>query len=216
MDADIAQKIEQYFSQYKLRRYQKGQIIIFADEEPEYVYYLVSGKVRKYEVSYRGDEVAVNIFMPHTFFPLSWTINRTQNHYFYKAETDAELRIAPVADVVAFIGSDPEVAYGMLRDAYRVIIGQQGRIVQLMAGTAKSRLIYELIAERSRFGIKQDGEYLLTITEGDLAARSGLSRETVNREIRKLKAKDLVAVSRQGIIIKDLANLKQQLKAGDW
>jgi DNA-binding GntR family transcriptional regulator len=49
------------------------------------------------------------------------------------------------------------------------------------------------------------------MNESELATHTGLSRETINREMRKLIAEDLVSASRQGILIKDLAKLQARL-----
>ena len=212
MEPDIAKKIHHYFSQYPKRSYPKGQILVFADESPEHIFYIVSGRVRKYDVSYRGDEVIVNIFKPPAFFPVSWAINRTPNHYFYKTETLTELHIVPTEAALEFIQSNPDVMLDLLGRVYRDMDGMLGRIVHLMSGTAKSRLIYELIIECRRFGEKNnDGSYTLNTSEVDLAARTGLSRETVSREVQKLKEQGLVTVTGKILAVQKVAALEKIL-----
>lgn len=211
MDPDVRAKNDQFFSKYPKRSYPKGQILVFADESPEHIFYLESGKVRKYDVSYRGDEIIVNIFKPPSFFPMSWALNRTPNKYFYKTEEPTELRIVPADDVMEYLKTNPDVTLDLLSRVYRGMDGMFGRLVRLMSGTAKSRLVHELLIESRRFGKKQDNDrILLAATESDLAARTGLSRETVSREMHKLKAKGLVHVERGGIIVTDMEALERQ------
>lgn len=212
--AAVTQKIHEHFSKYPKRYYPKGQILIFADESPEHVYYIVEGCVRKYDVSYRGDEVIVNLFKPPSFFPMSWVINRSQNKYFYKTEVDSELHIIPVEDALNFIKENPDVMLDLLSRIYKGMDGLLGRVVHLMSGSAKSRLSYELIIESRRFGDKHDdGSYSLHISEVDLAARSGLSRETVSREMKKVKDQGYVTVNSKGITVKDIAALEKRVGA---
>ena len=212
MSPENAHILEQEFTKYPVRSYPKGQILVFAGENPDHIYYLTKGKVRKYDVSYRGDEVAVNIFKPPSFFPMSWAINRTTNHYFYKTEEPTQLYVVPTSDAIKFIKNHPEILVELISILYAVINGLQGRIVQLMTGTAKTRLLYELIVECRRFGIiDKKGHYALATNEGDIAARSGLSRETVNREMRKLKDKNLVSVNKRVIIVHDLKAIEKAL-----
>ncbi len=209
MNQQMADKIHTYFSKFPKRTYDKGQILVFADETPEHIFYITEGKVRQYDVSYRGDEVIVNVFTPPAFFPMSWAINRTENQYFYKTEETTEVYVVPVDAVLEFIKSDPEVLFDLLSRVYIGIDGLLGRVVHLMSGTAKSRLMYELIIECRRFGEKQtDGSFVLRTNEVDIAARSGLSRETVSREIRKIQTNGLVSVVRGGMIVNDLAALE--------
>jgi CRP-like cAMP-binding protein len=212
MASEVAQKTERHFSKYPKRSYPKGQILIFADENPERVFYIVKGSVRVYDVSYRGDEVIVNIFKPPAFFPMSWTINRTPNKYFYKTESETELRIIPVDDAFNFVKDNPDVLMDLLSRLYKGMDGLLGRVVHLMSGSARSRLLYELIIECRRFGKKnKDGSYALDVNEVGLAARSGLSRETVSREMHKIKAEDLVSISSKGILVKNPRALEKKI-----
>lgn len=212
MPTDIAEKVASFFTKYPKRTYPKGQILIFGGEDPEHIFYLVSGQVRNYDVSYRGDEVIVNTFKPYAFFPMSWAINRTPNLYFFKAETPVEVHVVPPDDAVDFVKNNPDVLFDLLARVYRGTDGLLGRIVHLMSGTAKSRLLYELILDCRRFGKQQDGDsYRLETTEIDLAARSGLSRETVNREMQKLKTNGWIKINRDHIAVASLAALESAI-----
>jgi CRP-like cAMP-binding protein len=209
----IADKVDAYFSKYPKRSYPKGQILVFADESPECIFYIVKGRVRKYDVSHKGDEVVVNLFKPPAFFPMSWAINRTPNNYFYNTEMPTEVHVVPADDALQFLKDNPEVTLDLLSRIYRGMDGLLGRLVHLMSGSAKSRLLYELLIECRRFGNKNDdNSYTLDITEVDLAARSGLTRETISREMKQMKADGLVSINPKGIIVKDLKILEQ--KAG--
>lgn len=212
MPEDIALKVDRYFSKYPKRSYPKGQILVFADEDPEHIFYITKGRVRKYDVSYRGDEVVVNVFKPPAFFPMSWAINRASNKYFYKTELETEVHVVPADDALKFIKDNPDVALDLLSRIYRGMEGLLGRMVHLMSGSARSRLLYELIIECRRTGQKnKDGSYKLDLNEVDLAARSGLSRETVSREMHKLKADGLAAVSGKGVSVSGLEALEKKI-----
>jgi CRP/FNR family transcriptional regulator, cyclic AMP receptor protein len=211
MATSVVEKVQQHFSRYPRRVYPKGQILIFADESPEYVFYIVKGRVREYDVSYRGDEAMVNLFKPLAFFPMSWAINRTPNKYFYKTEIETELHVVPIDAALDFLKANPDVMLDLLSRVYRGMDGLLGRIVHLMSGTAKSRLIYELLIECHRSGERaDDGTYKLPgLNESDLAARAGLSRETVNRELRKIR--QYVKVTPKNLVINDIAALEKAL-----
>lgn len=212
MEPDVASKIEQFFAKFPLRKYPKGQIIIFAGEEPEHVFHIVKGKVREYDISYRGDEVVVNVFKPPAFFPMSFAINRTPNHYFFKTEEEAEIRIASVTQTLEFVKTNPDVMFDLLSRLYRGTDALLGRIVHLMSGSAESRLLYEIIIESRRFGKQgSDGSYLLAINEGDLAARAGLSRETISRTFHILKEEGLITINKEGIRVNNLSAAEQKI-----
>jgi len=209
---DIKEQLNTFFSQYKKRVYPKGQIMVFAGDTSSSIYYIKSGKVSQYDITYRGDEVIVNILGPSAFFSMSWALSEVQNRYFYKAELETEVHIAPKEDVVAFIKKNPEITFDLLSRIYRGLDGVMARAVYLMSGTAKERVIHELILESKRFGESQsDGIYDLAIGEKELAARAGLARETVSREVKSLKDDRIISIGQHSITINDLKSLESML-----
>lgn len=211
MDPKVARKINQQFSSYPQRTYPKGQMLLFPGDEPGFLFYVVEGKIRKYDISSKGDEVVVNIFKPPVPLPMTPLLRKTPNRYFYKTETAVTMHLVPRQEALNFFEANSDVLCGLLAWLYLLIEGFQGRIVQLMSGNAKSRVAYELIDECRRFGQKQPDGCKLSVTETDLAARSGLSRETVSREINKLKATGLITIKNRDIFITKLAGLKKLL-----
>ncbi len=210
MPSAVEVKIFKEFSKYPRRSYPKGQILIFADETPEHVFYIIKGRVRMYDVSYRGEEVIVNLFKPPAFFPISEAINHLPNKYFYKTETQADIFIVPVDAALKFIKDNPDVLFDLVSRVYRGMEGLLSRMVHLMSGSAKSRILYELLIECRRFGsMNKDGSCDLDISEVDLAARAGMTRETVSREMKKIKTEGLVVISPQGIKVKNIKTLEK-------
>jgi CRP-like cAMP-binding protein len=212
MTNDIAKKVERKFAGYPTRTYQKGQILVHAGDDPQYIYYIEEGKIRQYDISYRGDEIVVNVFKPGAFFPMLWAITETPNKYFFSAEEDTRMRIAPAQEIVEFLKDNGDVTFDLLTRVYTGVEGLLGRMVHLMSGSARSRLMYELVIECRRFGKQaHDGSWLLDITEADLAARAGLSRETVSRELQKVRKGGILQVGYGGIRIVDLPALETKL-----
>lgn len=209
MDEAIKAKVESFFKDYQYRQYRKGEVLVRADEDPPGVFYLVNGKVRQYDITEQGAVVIVNIFKPPAFFPMSWAINQTPNTYFFEAMEPVELHLVPREDAVKFIRENPEIMFDLLSRLYHGTDGLLKRMTYLMGATAYSRVLLELIIAAQRFGQKTDkGEIRLDMTAGDLASRSGLTRETVSRELQKLKAEKLVRISLGIIVIPDLSALE--------
>lgn len=204
MQPDIAAKIAVFFEQYELRTYRKGHILIYSGENPEAISYIVSGKVKQYDLSYRSDEIILNVFKPLAFFPMSYALNRTPNEYFYEADSDLTLRQAPFDATCEFLRNNPDVLYDLLARVYRGTDGLLRRMAELMTGSAASRVMNELIIECLRFGDKQSERYLIDLNESEIASRAGLSRESVSREIQKLKNTGVVTIEDNRIAVSAL------------
>lgn len=212
MANDVSAKIEAFFADYNTRHYKKGHILIYTGDDVPYVYHLLAGNVKQYAISYRGDEAVLNIFKPPAYFPMAHVINNTPAKYIFEADTDIEVRQAPGPAVVEFLHENPDVVYDLLSRVYMGSEGLLGRMERLMTSSAKERLTYELILECRRFGTTDKaGGVSVSVSEKDLGARAGLSRETVNREIHKLKAEGLIAVRRSTIHIPDMHALEKTI-----
>lgn len=212
MNSKVKDTTERFFSQYRVRKYKKGQVLILNGDGTGHVYNLVSGRVKVYDVTYRGDEVILNVFKPPAFFPMSLVINKTPNPYTYEAETDVEVRRVPADEVIKFLKENPDVVFDLLSRVYRGMDGVLGRMSHLMASSAKSRLMFEIVTAARRFGEhKNDKQIALVMSETDLAARAGLSRETVSREMRKLENDGYVKLRLGTLTIQDLEAFEDKL-----
>jgi CRP/FNR family transcriptional regulator, cyclic AMP receptor protein len=212
MDVPTSPLVDSFFEQYRLRHYSKGQILILSGDDTEYVYYLISGRVKQYDVTYRGDEIILNVFTPPSFFPMSLAMNHAPNPYTYEAETDIELKQAPSSEVIEFVKHSPEVLYDLLSRVYTGTDGLLARMTHLMASSAKARLMFEILIAQKRFG-EQNGDqrYDIPINEVELAARAGLSRETVSREMGKLIKENLVTHQPGVVSITNLSAFEDKL-----
>lgn len=209
---DVAQKVEQFFSTYPTRIYEKKQILFHPEDFIEDVLYISTGTVRQYDISTVGNEIVVNIFKSGAFFPMSMALNKQPNSYFFEAASTVNAHVAPSKEVVAFLELNNDVTLDLLSRVYRGTDGVLRRMAYLMGGDARSRLLFELINGSYRFGsFGAEGSVTLRMSEGELASNSGLARETVNRELKKLKDHGLVRVGNGELLIADIDQLEAEL-----
>jgi CRP-like cAMP-binding protein len=206
MESKVSDKLKSFFTQFKIQTYKKGEILIRADEDPSGIFYLKEGIVKEYVISKKGDEVVVNMFKPVSFFPMSWAINNTSNEYYFEAMTDVSLHKAPREKTVEFLMGNSDVLFDLLSRVYRGVDGILTRMAYLMSSSAYARLVTELVILGKRFGTS------LSFSEKDLGAQSGMTRETVSREMAHLKSKGLINFSNHTLVIKDLGMLEAELQ----
>ena len=148
---------------------------------------------------------------------MSHAVNDAQNNYYYEALIDVTAYKAPKEDVNLFIQNNSDVLYDLLKRVYRGTDGMENRMTFLMGGTAFERLITEILIYVRRFGdlgIKQpDQSVSMRISEKDLAASSGMTRETVSREMRILKEKGLISFEKNLLVIPSIQKLEKELSS---
>lgn len=210
MEKTLLNKIDTFFTKFKHQTYKKGEILMRADDNPPGVFYLKEGNVKEYAISKSGDELVINIYKPIAFFPMSWAINETSNAYFFEAMTNVEVWRAPRKEVIEFIKSNPDVLYNLMSRVYKGLNGVLTRMIYLMSGHAYARLIVELLIYAKRFG---NGQNMVEIhvSEKDLAAQSGMTRETVSREMKILKKNGFIKMNKTGLVIHNIQKLEEEL-----
>ena len=214
MDPAILNKLDAFFAQGKPQHFKRGGILIRAGDNPPGIFSIKSGIVRQYAISKKGDDMVVNIFKPHAFFPMSWAMNNTPNNYFFDGMTEVDaLRVSKEA-AQDFIKSNPDVLYDLLSRVYSGTDGLLMRMMYLMSGDAYTRLVAELVIQAKRLGRKANAGSSLEvlISEKELAAQSGMTRETVSRAMKMLRDRGLVLFTASTLVIKDLGKLEDELK----
>ena len=207
IDKNTPLQVEKFFSRYPLRNYSKGDLLIWANHEPEGIFFIQSGRVRQFDIFENGHKVTVNTFHSGVFFPMASAINKKPNKYFFESLENTRVRLAPSQDVVDFIYRNPTIMMDLLGRVFGGIDGILQKMSYMMASDAKTRVIFELVTE-----YKRNKRTLIKLNEVDLASQSGLARETVNRQIAKLKSNKLIELTTNGIIIKNLPLLENLLR----
>jgi len=205
MDENILEKLEQFFSQYKSFHFKKKDTIINAQETPKGVYFIKSGNVRLYSISSEGQELTLNIFKPGSYFSMMWAIGDIPNDYYFQAMTPVEVWLAPKADLVGYLKKEPEVLFELTR---RILIGLAGTLRStelLLFGKASDKIYAVLVTLAKRFG--QPGKnketvIQLPLTHQDIANLTGLTRETVSLEIKRLERKGTIGYQKKLIFVK--------------
>lgn len=208
----VTDKTLEFFSKFHTRRFKPDEIIIRPDTPNDNVYLIVKGRVKKYSANYKGDDIILTIFHEGSFIPIANSIGQSiRNRFYYSADTEVEVRVAPKEEVTGMLVSNPDIMLALLHRVNRGLDEFLLRTYGLMAGTALSRVAYEIYTEASRFGIKKPEGTLTEINERAIASRCGLTRETVNREIRKLKNANILTVNRGSIAIHDMEGLEKRV-----
>lgn len=202
--------LETFFSQQREQSFRQGDVLLPSQKTADGVFFLKSGIVNLVFVSPEGEEVVLNVFKPGSFFPVqaALTTDEWQSDFSFLAAEDTQVLKASLADTREFLHSNPEVVHDLLTRIYRGLDGVFHRMAQLMAGSAKSRVVQELVIRAKRFGEQNGGQVSFEINEKELAALSGVTRETVSRVLSELKKENLVQYAQQKIVILDLEALE--------
>ncbi len=209
----VHKQIHDFFKKGRLFRYKKHTTFLHAGDVPQGVHYVNSGYVRLYSVSPEGKELTLVIYEPGDFFPVVWGIKEQPSIYYFEAITDVELLRVNRQEFVGFITNNVEV---FMEFVDHILIRFQTalkRMEYLTFGNSHAKVASIFMILAGRFGKKkEDGTIKIRVplAHKEMAALTGVTRETATIEINKLKQKNLIAVKKGHFYITDLAGLKKE------
>lgn len=154
----------------------------------------------------------LNIYKSHALFPMSSVLNSQENRYAFAALTEVEGYFAPKKDLEQLLNKNPQVLFDLLGRIYRGLDGFFMRLEALMSGDAYLRILTQLIIHARRFGKTNDNKVVFDwhLTHHQLASQTGLARESVTKELKKLQNKGLVGYSGKKLFVHDLIRLEKE------
>lgn len=211
MNRLVSNKVEVFFTQYKLLKYKKGEILFRAEDTPPGVYYLKNGFVKQYIISPEGSELILHIYSPQSFSPMMWALGDIPNTYFYAALTSVIAFRAPKDKTLQFLNDNPDVVLELTKRLYHGISGLLNRIEHLSLGTAHTRVISVLLYLTRHFGEKKGKGIIIPhkFTHHDIAALVGTARETTTRELEYLMKEGIVKYKDHSLVIPDIKKLQK-------
>ena len=207
--------VKEFFKKYPLKEFKRGQVIISPSKTIDSTYYLINGYVKQYTISKDGRVKAVNIYKPCSYFPIVAALANFENKYFYEAINKVRVYQAPSSEVLGFTKQNSEVIEDLLQ---RFLVGVDGvlNIMQsIMYESSQKKLASFILMLSSRFGRSKGNAITIDVplTHQDLASFTGMIRETVSFEMKKLQKQGIIASNnrRKNITISNISALKKIL-----
>lgn len=205
-------ELENFFVQFKSTQVKKKNVILQADENCSFVFYIKSGYVRVYRVSEQGEELTLIILKPGDFFPLVWKKDETINNYYLEAITPLEVIRIPQKQFFHFLDIHPEIFQELADNLLVRFGGLLTRIEYLVFGNAYRKVASTIFVCAKRFG-KNFGQNIivdLPLTHKDIANLVGITRETTCLEMKKLERKGLISHKGRLLVVSDMKKLEEE------
>jgi len=186
---------EQHF---KVVNYKKGEVVYEPGQHPRYVYFVKTGEIRMFTVSYDGKEFTQGVFKAKQYFGEPALLLQRQYLAFTVALKDTTLILVDLLQFRKMIEDNKDFSMTL-------ILTLSDRLFY------KSMMLEELATEQADHRLRTLINYLckdlqpgepLNITRQALADRSGLRVETVIRTIKKLADDGSVKLIRGKIVRK--------------
>lgn len=180
-----------FYRNNPVMKFSKGETIFLIDEVPKCVYSVKSGVVEESSIAADGSRQSIFFEIIGDIFPKSWAFARTPTTLFeYTAFTDCELYVISRDDFLTQMAYNIDFTKKMLDRSISVLLGNKLKIDALERPHAEQKLVYTFRYLCLLYGAGRGNGLVrieVPLTQQDLAELTGLTRETTNAELSKLK-----------------------------
>lgn len=194
------------------RRYERGRYIFLQGQTGDALYVVAEGLVKVFVVSEEGDEMVLTTLRPpEAFGELSLVDGGPRSAGTQAAEDTTLLHVGREA-MMELLHEHPALCERLL--AYlggmvRRLTDQAADLVFLDLNGRVAKLLVRLAEER---GVREDGTIVLDLrlTQSDLAAMVGGSRQSVNQILRSFERDGYLELEPRRVVVRRLEALRDR------
>lgn len=192
------------------RSYNKGETIFHAGSPGEYVYILLDGRVKIYQLSSVGREVILWFCFPGELFGLAEILRSGRREVFAQSCCDGEILVIGQSAFTRFLQNCPLASTSVI-DLLSCRLRELGNVhLNVAVDDVTSRVVKLITRLGARYGKRiHDDIYLdIPITHQEMADMIGTSRQTVTEVLGKLRRQGILRVENRAIYIQNIAWLE--------
>ena len=179
-----------------VRAYARNVVVVSEGDPTDSLYVVLSGKVKAFISDESGREVVLNTIAAGDYFGEMVLDGGARSASIMTLEP-SKFYVIPQRDVEAMLAKNPEFARNMLRKLIGKVRSLTARVLDLSLKDVYGRLVKYL--EES--AVDEGGRRVVAdrLTQSDIAARIGGSREMVSRILRDLAQGGYIAMDSKRI-----------------
>jgi CRP/FNR family cyclic AMP-dependent transcriptional regulator len=210
LDADALRELA---AVARRRSFRPAEVIFHRDDPGQVLYVILSGKVKIYVTSPDGQEVSLALLGVGDYFGELALLDGQPRSASAVALEQMEALALQRADFLNAVMHHPRIAVQVMNVLSRRLRQTDAMIEDLLFLDVHGRVAKKLLDLAEMHGMRTaEGIRIeLRLTQGELAAMVGASRESVNKVIGYFTDKQFISTDKYKITIKRLADLRRRV-----
>lgn len=201
---NATKKLEALQEENEHKKLPAKQILYSEGTNAHNVYYVVSGKIKKYRSNDNGKEYITDIAVAGDFLgQFAILENRMHNESAISIE-DSEVAIIPKDTFIKLLYSDRDVSNQFIKMLSSEVDEKAQQLINLAYNSVRKR-----VADALLLMMEKVNETKFHISREDLANLTGTSKETVIRTLSDFKQEKLIRIEQNEIQILDFTKLEE-------
>jgi CRP-like cAMP-binding protein len=198
----------------RMQTLRKADVLFRKGEEGNSLYMIITGKLKVVRQSRDGDEMILAVLSAGDFCGEMALLDGLPRSADAVAVEETQLYGLNRKDFLAYVMNNETAVKAILAALSRRLRRADDFLEDVFFLNVASRLAKKLIELAGSNGYREEenGAIKLSVTQKDLAGMIGATRESVNKELRTLREKNLISLSGNNIMILDLETLRKKIQ----
>jgi CRP-like cAMP-binding protein/FixJ family two-component response regulator len=195
-------------SQKLRKKLRKKEGLYLEGDSPNYLYFVVSGKIKAFKTNDDGKEFITEIYKDGDFFGYSSLLENDLQKESASAVEDSEIALVSKHDFFQLLYSSNEVSMSFIKLLSGNLAESEEKLLKLAYDSARKKVAEALLFIRKKYQDKNNSGLSFPVNRENISSIAGLSPESVSRNLTDLREEGLIDTINNIITIKDLKRLE--------
>ena len=194
-----------------INKYKKKQIVYTQGNNPNKLYYVVSGKVKAFKANDDGKELVTELYNTGDFFGYISMLEETVYRDTTETLEETSLAIIPKEDFDKLLNNNPQVAKKFIQLLAKNISAKEDQLLGLAYNSLRKKVAEALILLQKKYKKESKNNFEIALTRECLASIAGTATESLIRTLSDFRSEKLIDIKEGNIIILNEKKLVQLL-----
>ncbi|GAA0467903.1 catabolite gene activator protein [Paractinoplanes deccanensis] len=202
------------FRSGRRRRWPMGATLFSEGDRSTTVVFVLTGRAKVFSLTAQGGEVLLAIRGPGALLGEMSALDGAPRSASVAALEPLETLVVPVTSFLGFLRDHPAAAMRIVRMIVARLRDSDRKRVEFGTYDTLGRVALRLVELAERFGASGDGGVQITVplSQDELAAWTGSSRESVTKALRTLRRHGVITTQRRSVSVLDLNSLRARAR----
>ena len=192
----------------KVKKIRKRDMLFMEGDSPSFVYFIISGKIKLFKSNETGKEFIVEILKEGDFLGYLPLMENSKHKESAMAIDNAEVAIIPSDEFFALLYSNQEIAMAFIKMMSNNFSEAEEKLLKLAYDSARKRVAEAIIYVSKKYQEKGSDELSFTLLRENISSLSGISPESVSRNLTDFREEGLIETNNGTITILNLKKLE--------
>jgi CRP/FNR family transcriptional regulator, polysaccharide utilization system transcription regulator len=199
---------EHFKNRYQVKTIPRHNMLFMEGDKSFYIYYIIKGMVKIFKTNELGKEYITNIYTHGNFFGYSAFLNNEMHNDSAMVLEDSEIVKFSRNDFFELILDNREACLKIMQDLSLLLNKSEEKLVRLAYNSARKKVAEAVLFIAKKYASNSTGNFSFPVSRNDLSAISGISPESVSRNLTDFRKEGLIEAENGHIVILNMSKLE--------